>query len=274
MIKTISNKLSNLKFLFAATMLFTFVTSYAQDEASAASLYNDGLAMLKEKKYEEGLPLLEQALEKATIEENEQVIELSKKNGAIAAYNIGKSKYKEEKYDEAIAIYKKGIEINPEYSSNYSGLAGVYRKLEKFNESVDNYILAAKIADKNGKSSKSDKTISRLSVIVGKQYTSGNFDEAIALGNRINAFQPVAAIHYYMARSYLEKNDPKSALEQANAAIEVGKQDEEMEDKFYIAQAMAHVALGNKAEAIQAYEMVKDETYLEQAQYQITKLKE
>ena len=49
-------------------------TSFAQEEKSAASLYNEGLALLKAKDYAAGLPLIESSLEKATLDKNEKII--------------------------------------------------------------------------------------------------------------------------------------------------------------------------------------------------------
>lgn len=109
--------------------------------------------------------------------------------------------------------------------------------------------------------------------MIGKQYVAKNYDSTIEYGNKVLEFESVPEIHYYVSRSYTEKGEFDKALEQANKAIETGKASESLEDKFYVAQAKAYVGLGKKAEAIQAYEMVKDGNYVEQAQYQINQLK-
>ena len=61
-----------------AFVAFILVASFglnAQDQVkSAASLYNDGLALLKEKNYVEGLPIMEESLAKGSAEGNEKVI--------------------------------------------------------------------------------------------------------------------------------------------------------------------------------------------------------
>lgn len=266
--------ISKITFSFILICL-SFLTLQAQEsEKSATSLYNEGLALLKEKDYTNGLPLMESAIEKATTEENEKVLELAKKNGAIAAYNVGRNAEKSGSEADAEKYYLKGIDLNPSYSSNYSALAGIYRDQDKTDLAVENYIKAIKVAKENEKVKKVDNNLKRLTTIVGKEYTSKNYDKAIEYGNAVNNEVPIHAIHYYVSRSYIEKADFKMALENAENAIKVGTEENENEDKYYVALALAHAGLGNKTEAIKAYEMVTDETYKEQAQYQISLLKE
>jgi superkiller protein 3 len=259
---------------FVAFLIATSISIHAQDEVkSAASLYNDGLALLKEKNYNEGLPIMEEALLKGTEEGNEKVIELSKKNGAIAAYNVAKSKVKEKNLEEAIALYNKGIEMNPKYSSNYSGLANVYKKQKNLDLAVDNYLKATEVANENKKTKRAAKNMKSISVIVGKQYVAKNYDTAIGLGKKALGVKEHALINYYVSRSFESKKDHQAAFDHATKAIELGTAADEMEDKYYVALAEAHVGLGQISDAIKAYEMIKDDTYLEQAKYQINKLK-
>ena len=259
---------------FAAFILVASLGLNAQDEVkSAASLYNDGLALLKEKNYVEGLPIMEEALAKGTEEGNEKVIELSKKNGAIAAYNVAKSKVQEKNLEEAITIYNKGIKLNPKYSSNYRGLANVYKKQKNLDMAVDNYLKASKVASENNKAERAAKSMKSISVIVGKQYVAKNYDTVIDLGKKALEVEDHALINYYVSRSYATKKDYQAAFDHATKAIELGTTKEQMEDKYYVALAEAHVGLGQTSEAIKAYEMIKEDTYLEHAKYQINKLK-
>lgn len=249
----------------------------AQEEATAtataASTYNDGLALLKAKNYEEGLPKMEEALVLGEEEKNEKVVKLAKKNGSIAAYNLGKAKAKADMLEEALAMYKKGTELNPEYYRNYLGLASIYKKQDKLDEAVEMYLKTAETAKAAEKSKGVESAMKRLKVLVGEQYVAKNFDAAIDYGTKTNAFQSVPDVHYYVSRAYTEKGEFQKALDEANKAIETGKAQDELEDKFYVAQAKAYVGLGNKAEAIKAYEMVQDGQYVEQAEYQIKQLK-
>ena len=101
------------KFLAFMVAFLGFVTlTQAQDGATAASLYNDALAKLKAKDYGAALPLFEQAIEKAdpAVETDAKVVQLAKRNGAIAAYYVGNDLRKDDKNEEALATYDKGIE--------------------------------------------------------------------------------------------------------------------------------------------------------------------
>jgi len=269
---SLSNILTKSFFLSLTLMCTVFITN-AQEEKSAAALYNEGLAFLKAKDYASGLPAMEKALEKGLAEENEKVVTLSKKNGAIAAYNVAKAKVKDKDYEGAKSLYNKGIEMNPTYSSNYSGLANVLNKEGKKVEAVDQYLLAAKIATDANKESKATKAYKKINVIVSKLYVAKEYDQVITLGKKALEATKLPSLNYYVSRAMLEKGDKEGALEQATAAITNTPEGNVVEDKFYVAQAKAYEALGNKAEAIKAYEMVKEGQYLEQAQYQLKKLK-
>lgn len=269
---SISNYITK-SFFLSLALICTVFMSHAQETKSAASLYNEGLAFLKAKDYEAGLPAMEKALEVATAEENEKVINLAKKNGAIAAYNVAKVKVKNKDYAGALELYNKGIELNPAYSSNYSGMANVLNKQDKKVEAVDAYLKTAEVARKAEKTSKEAKAYKKANVIVSKLYVAKNYDLAIELGKKILEVKKLASLNYYVSRSLLAKGDNQAALDQANEAIANTPEGNVVEDKYYVAQAMAYAALGKKAEAIKAYEMVKAGQYLEQAQYQIKQLK-
>jgi len=75
--------------VLAILALGLFTNSLVAQTATAASLYNKGLASLKAKDYETGYPQIMEALKAAEAEGNEKVATLAKKNGAKAAYNLG-----------------------------------------------------------------------------------------------------------------------------------------------------------------------------------------
>jgi hypothetical protein len=83
----------------------------------------------------------------------------------------------------------------------------------------------------------------------------------------------IAATHYYVSRSYLEKGENDKALDHATKSISTGQASGKMKDKYFIAQAKAYSAMGKKTEAIASYELVQEGKYKEQAQYQINQLK-
>lgn len=267
-----SKNLFSLIVLFAMTITFASAQD-AEKKVTATSAYNEALALLKEKKYDEGLPLMAQAVELAEAEENEKVLKLAKKNASKASYSVGKVKYKAGAYDEALKIYNEGIAYDSTNASNVAGIAAVYKKQGNKIEATNYFVQSALMFQEKGKDKNVDKTLKTLNVMTGKAYTGDKFDEAIAIGNKALTIKDHASIAYYVSRAYLEKGENDKALELATKAVDTATKNETMEDKFYIAQAKAYAATGMKTEAIAAYEKVTEEKYLEQAKYQIGQLK-
>lgn len=258
---------------FFALSLTMMTAQDAEKKVTATGTYNEALALLKEKNYDEGLPLMKQAVDLAMTEENEKVLKLAKKNAAKASYSLGKAKYKEKAYDEALKLYNEGMEFDSTNTSNIAGIGAVYKKQGKNLEATDYLVQAAKMNMEAGKDKKVASALKTLNVMAGKAYTGDKFEEAIAIGEKALMIKDHASIAYYVSRAHLETGNNDKALEYANKAVEVGTTEEAVEDKYYIAQAKAYEALGNKADAIASYEKVTGEKYLEQAKYQITKLK-
>jgi len=140
--------------LLSTVMLMSVSSILAQDAPTAAGMYNEGLGMLKAKDYENGLAKMEMALELAMAAENEQIVGLAKKNGAVAAYNLGNGKRKSKDYEGALMMYNKGIELNSAYSSNYEGIARTEEARGDKLKAVNSYIKAAKMAEAEGKADK------------------------------------------------------------------------------------------------------------------------
>lgn len=264
-------------FLLLVFFAFGTIALNAQDETTAEeatgpSLYNDGLALLKERKYVEGYDMMMKALEKGMEEENEQVIKLSKKNGAVAAYSAGNLSLKDEDYDKAMEYYESGKELNPEYSSNVIGIGKVLDAKGEKVKAVASYMEAAKIAEGNEKGKKEDEAYTRAKLIIGKLFAAKEYDTAVEAGNIFIAQHDEAEVHYYVSRCQTELGDHEGALASAEKAIEVGKANETIEDKFYVAKGLALEGLGRTSDAIEAYKLVDEGDYKEQAEYKIQQL--
>ena len=250
---------------------FGMVFAMNAQEKTAAGLYNEGLALLKEKNYADGLVILEEALVKAEADENEKVIKLSKKNGSVAAANLGNAKRKEGAMDEAMAYYEKGLEMNPENPSNYRGIAMVLDKQGDKLKAIEQYLIAADKRIAQEKMDKAKKIYKKTKSIVGKLYTSKKYDDAVAAAALHLEKDPSNPdVHYYASRANTELGNFDAALDHADQAI--SNAGDEVEDKFYIAKAKALVGKGDKAGAIEAYKMVTGDKYKESAQYQISQL--
>lgn len=241
--------------------------TFAQDDKTAASLYNEGLALLKTKDYDGGLPVLEAALAKATADGDEKIISLAKKNGAIAASNLGNAKKKDGALDEAMALYNKGIEWRPEYASNYRGLAAVTEAKGDIVTAVKQYLKAGDITAAAGKEKKAQKLYKKARNMVGKLYQTKDYPKAIEAGKAFLEVRDNAEVAYYICRANTESVATEEAITYADKAISLSG--EKVDDKYYVAKAKAYEKMGKNAEAIEAYKLVTGEKYKAQAEGKI-----
>lgn len=259
---------TRLGFLFLVSFL-SWSTLQGQ-EKTAAGLYNEGLALLKQKDYKGGLALMEEALAIAG-EEDEKVLELAKKNGSVAAYNAGNAERKNKAFDAALTLYNKGIELNPENSSNYEGVARAHEGKGEKIEAVKAYLEAAVKGEAEGKPDRAKKRAKKAETMVGKMFVGKMYDDAIAAGEAfISVRDSNPEVHYYLSRSYAETGDAEKAVAHAEKAISLAG--EKKEDKYYYAHATQLEELGKKAEAIASYKMITGAKYKKQAEYKISEL--
>lgn len=252
-----------------AAMLFS-VPAICQDDASAASLYNDGVAALKAKDRVKALDLFEKALAKADPEEDKKIISLAKQNGAIAAYYAGQGSRKADKVDEALEYYEKGIELNPGFYVNYSGKAMAMNDKGMDKEAMNAFILGSQVAEKGNKQDKATDMMDKATIFVSKAYTSNDWDKTIDLGNAYLEHGQSGDVHFYLARALKEKGDLTKALEHANQAVELTQGGEE--GRNFFAQGEIYEAQGNTSEAIAAYKKVPGGTYGKLAKYKVENL--
>ncbi len=263
------------RFIYLATLLLCFGVSLnlqAQDEeASAASLYNQGLEKAKAKEYVAALDLLEKAIAKAD-PENEtdaKVIRLAKRNGTRAAYGAGNFHRKAKDMDSALKAYETGIEYNPEYYSNYVGKAQVLNA-KADPASVKFYLLASQKAAAADKAERAEGYASKAQNIIAVSWGKKEWDKTIAYANSYLEEKETADVHYYLASSLKAKGDSEKALEHVAKSIELAGDADA--SKFYMLKAETHEKLGQKSDAVAAYKMVKDAKYAERAKYKIGEL--
>jgi len=256
--------------LFVWMFLAGSVALSAQEEATAASLYNDGVAKYKEQDYAGAMELFEQALEIAdpSSDTDSQVIGLAKKNGAVAAYRAATTKRKEKEYDAAIRMYEKGMEWAPESYSNFLGRALTLDRKGEDTEAVKAYLKAAEVAEAAGKADKAEQYVAKAEVTVEKAAVSKNWDQvfemAEAFGDRESA-----DLHNCMTRAYIAKNDGLQALKHAQKAVGMATKEQ---DKFQFYLAKAYEANGETGKAAKAYSEVPQGKYYENAQYKAKEL--
>lgn len=260
----------NLKMRKSITFLFALLLSastFAQDEKSAAALYNEALALIKAKDYEGGLPILESALAKATEDNNEQIIGLAKKNGAKSTANFGNAKLKSGALDEAGELFEKGITWAPDYAGNYRGLAAVTEKQGNTIEAIKQYIMAGDKTKMGKKPEKAVKLYKKARIMVGKIYQSEEYAQTIEAGKAYLEMHDDAEVAYYVCRANTKSVADDEAITFADKAIALSG--DEVDDKYYVAKAKAYEKMGKNAEAIEAYKLVTGDKYKAQAEGKI-----
>jgi tetratricopeptide (TPR) repeat protein len=245
----------------------------AQDSSSATSLYNDGLALIKEKKYEEGYPMLQQAIETAdtTTESGQKVIKLAKRNAAIAAYYVGNKQRKGKAYEDAIATYTNGIDYAPGFYANYIGLAQAFEGKGDVEAAIGAYLEASTTCKKAKKEEKAVKMLSKAENIVAVAWGDKNWANTAAYATAYLAGkEDNAEVEYYLAYAMKEQAKTDEAIAHIDKAIALSG--DEVDDKYYMVKAEALEKAGKNAEAIAAYEMIKGAKYSERAAYKIKEL--
>jgi len=260
------------KFLAVVVALLGFVTfTQAQDEVTAASLYNEGLEKLKAKDYGAALPLFEQAIEAADPESetDTKVVQLAKRNGSIAAYYVGNDLRKNEDFEGALATYDEGIDYASGFYANYIGRAQALEGKGDNVEAIKAYVKAAEMSEKGGKADKAGDLYSKAENFSALAWADKKWDDAITYAETFLALKETADAHYYLAQSLQEKGQNEQALEHANKALEMSGDDK---DKYYFTKAEIHEALGQTGEAVEAYKMVTGSKYGERAKYKVDQL--
>jgi len=247
--------------------LFLGFTTFAQDEKTAAGLYNDALAFIKAKDYEAGLPVLESALAKATADNNEKVIRLAKKNGSKTTYNLGNAKKKAGDIDGAIELYNKGIAWAPDYAGNYKGLAAATEAKGDLITAIKHYITAGDKTASGKKPERAPKLYKKARNMVGKIYKSKDYAKTIEAGKALLEMREEAEVAYYICRANTESVLTEEAITYADKAIALSG--DTVNDKYYVAKAKAYEKMGKNAEAIEAYKLVTGEKYKAQAEGKI-----
>lgn len=267
--------LNRMSWTIGMSMIMTVawvMDAHSQDQdVTAASSYNEGLALLKAKQYSEGLELMEEALELASADEDEKIISLAKTNGSIAAYNLANEKRKAKSMDEALTYYNKAIELNPDYSSSYEGLGRVMESKGDKQQAIAHYLKSAQLAVTEGKIDRADSRYAKIRTMIGKMYVSKDYDGAIAGGKTFVAVNDSDAdVHYYLSQALAEKGELDDAIAHISKAIALSGT--ETPDKFYYAQGTQLEQGGKHAEAIAAYSKITDAKFKAQADYRIAEL--
>ncbi len=259
------------------TLIFAFAAFgnavFAQDDSSAKAYeaYNNGKAKADAKDYAAALALFAEAIEVGDPEKeyDATIIDAAKKNGAIAAYYVGNDLRKENKNDEALVVYQQGIDYNPDLYYNFTGVALAYAGKDEYANAVKAYLKAAEVAEKTGKGDKAVEIMDYAAKLPGIAWGKKNWDDAIATAEAFLAAKETADAHYYLSQSLKEKGNNQKALTHAMKAAEMYEGEDK--DKAFYRLGELHEALGQKAEAVQAYNKAGGK-YGDRAQYKVSQL--
>ncbi len=255
--------------LLASLVSFSYSSLYAQEEAmTPAKAYNNGLAKLKEKNYSEGLRLMEKAIRLAIEVNDEKVIGLARKNGAVAATQLGGQSYKAGHYDAALALYEKGIGYAPDKGGNYLGKARCLSKKGRSLDAISAFMRAGQVYEQAGKSGTGVKAYQQAQTLVGKTFVSKDYDNAIVYAEAYLKSYKSAEVYYYLSKSLLKTGDNDKALE--NIKRSIGLSDDE--DKYFMTMGQILENLGEKTKALAAYQKVSGEKFKKHADYRISAL--
>lgn len=270
-----SIKFLPMNFLRGISLIFLLcfaVSTFAQD-ATATSLYNKGLASLKAKDYENGYAQIEEALKAAEAEGNDKVMSIAKKNGAKAAYNLGVAKLKAKAIDEASTLFTRGLEMNPNYSSNIMGAAQVLDAKGEKVAAVKKYFEAIALAKTNGKEKTATSMSKRAAGVISKLYKAKDYAQLVEAGKAYLSFTEDTRVNYYVAKSYEKQKDNASAVPFINKAVALAAATgKPVKDSYLWAQGNILEATGNKADAKAAYQKITGEKYKANADFRIKEL--
>lgn len=261
--------------LAVVTFLSFTVTAHAQEEsqenASAAALYNEGLAKYKAQDFAGALDLMVQAVEAADPESetDAKVIGLAKKNGAIFAYKAGTEFRKEENFEEAIKAFDTGMEFSPGFYANFIGRAQALEGAGKEVDAVSAYLKAGEVSAKSNKPDKAEQMDKKAENMVALTFADKDWEKTAAMAESFLSMKETPDVHFYMSHALKNQGDTAKAIEHAQKAVEMAEEDK---GKYLMALAESYEAAGQTSEAVEAYKQVPSGKYSERAEYKVNEL--
>ncbi|MCB0646484.1 MAG: tetratricopeptide repeat protein [Saprospiraceae bacterium] len=275
--KEILRPFKQLSILLMILVSFASTQAFAQDaapaDATATSLYNEGLAALKEKDNENGYLKMVAAWEKAKEEKNDKVLSLAEKNGAIAAYKRGLDLLKDKNNDGALEVALKGLEINPKYSSLYMVKGKALEEKEDVAGAIDAMMMYASLAKEEADEKKVGDAFARSKNMLVRTYNDKKYEEVTKVGEVILENDKNADAAYLVGKAYDELGNKEKAIEKLNASIDISTAaGEAIDDKVYYALGLVYESAGIKDKAIEVLKKITDEKYKASAEYKVQQL--
>lgn len=193
-----------------------FLAGQTDEAKQAEIIYNRGVALMKEGRYDDALKQFKEIL---SVYEHAEVY-----------YNLGYIKTAQARYQEAIAFFQKATQINKAFAGAYRMMAKCYEKLEELEKASQYYQEAADMfmeRDMDEEAEKALQELLRLKPETINVYNSlgilfrkrGDYKSAAAQYRKALKVNPNDEnIYYNLARMYFETEDfymSKEALAEA-----------------------------------------------------------
>jgi tetratricopeptide (TPR) repeat protein len=196
-----------------------FLAGQTDEAKQAEIIYNRGVALMKDGRYEDALKQFKQIL---SVYEHAEVY-----------YNLGYIKTAQARYQEAIAFFQKATKINKAFAGAYRMMAKCYEKLEELEKASLYYQQAADVFMERDMDEDAEKALNellRLKPETINVYNSlgilfrkrGDYKSAAAQYRKALKVNPDDEnIYYNLARMYFETEDFYMAREALAEAIEL-----------------------------------------------------
>jgi tetratricopeptide (TPR) repeat protein len=186
---------------------------------------------------------------------------------------VGNDFLKEEQYDSAKVAFKRGIEMNEEYASNYLGVARVLENEGSFMDALNAFVKYGEISKKEGDEKRTEDAYKRAKNMVVKLYIDKDYANVAKVGESYLASDLNSDVAYYVGKSHAELGAHSDAVNAYQKSIEASeKMSEAIDDKVYYAIGESYEAQNMSSQAIEAYKKISDDKYKAQAEYRIGKL--
>lgn len=247
------------------------VTAAAGQNADVAKAYNDGLALLKEKKYEEAQRAFQNASRLASQASDRETSAKADRYVNALYYNIGVLKMKVGDDDAAMKAFEAGIKAEPSDYKNYKGKATLLKKQDDNQAAMEAYMKTAEVARAAGEIGEANKAVLQAEGFAAEAMEAENHDDVIRYGTMFLESSESANIHFYMAHVYNSEAKYEPALDHALKAMELEKNRSDHPKIAYEA-ALAYEGLAQFDKAVEFFRSAAVGPYKASAEYKIAQL--
>jgi len=246
----------------------------AQKKATKAHLdyAND---LLKQEKHDQALKHYQKTLELAKQYDQASYAKKANSNIPKVYYAKGRNHASEGKYEEAIGFFQQAIEGDPDYGWAYIRMAQAHRQLGNTDKMEEAVKQAMEIGEQSGQSNvvNTAKTLAykHFYNTGAKALKAKNYKAAIEPLEKATQYNGNETLHHYLAISYSQTGNYENAVKQEQMVIDAknGESSQAELAKYYYTLGTYYEALGQKANACEAYKNATYGDYKPNAEYKI-----